>query len=502
MTHRKRGQPAPREFVSLTLSGEFGIKVGASRNALHRQLRANVKAALARHGHRGRIRDRKDRIDIEGVDASAVAPLARVFGVRAARLVQARPWRGLEDIVAAGTALYADAVAGRRFAVRPRRVGPRARIRVSGEDVARALGRRLVETGGRVDLDDPEVRLRVEVRPDDVLFFHEKVPGPGGVPLGAAGRGLALISGGFDSAVAAWEMMRRGVALDFLLFNLAGPPQEQPVREVLHRLDRDWMAGADPRLFVVDFRPVIADLRQHAPGRYWQVLLKRLMMRAADVVAREHGAEALVTGEALGQVSSQTLPNLGAVAAHSRTLVLRPLLGREKDEIVAAARRIGTADISAAVQEFCALDGPAQAFRVSHDELDRLEATVDLARVERLAGRAREIPRTAFAEAIEGSPEIDHVPGHAAVLDLRSEAEHAEWAWPDAIHMEFDKAMEHAHRLPGDRAYLLYCEVGLKSAYLAQAMREAGFEAYSFRGGAGPMQVHARRTGAEARPVA
>jgi len=485
------------QFVSVTLSGDLGTKIGNTRWAFHRQLRANIKATLARHGYSARLRDRRDRIDLEGVDAGAVEPLSRVFGIRAVRFVTAMPWRSLEDIVAAGERLYGDTVAGRTFAVRPRRVGSRNQIGVSSEALARELGSRLVQAGGAVDLDHPAVRLRVEVRPRDVLFFHDNVEGPGGLPIGIEGRALALISGGFDSAVAAWEMLRRGVHCDFVLFNLAGAAQEEPVRRVLHRLDNAWMAGADARLYVVDFRPIVAEMRQRVPAPYWQVLLKRLMMRSADEVAEMTGARALITGEALGQVSSQTLANLSAVTARAATPVLRPLLGRDKHEIVALAHHIGTAEISATVEEFCALNVRRPLTHVRAGELDQQEQRIDPALISTLARRAREVPSSAFGDAVEGSPELERVPEHVAVVDVRSEAEHREWHWPDAIHMGFDKAMAYADRLPRDRAYLFYCEVGLKSAYLAQIMREAGFEAYSFRGGAGPMQQYAERLQAQ-----
>lgn len=492
-------EPIANQFVSMSLSGEVSTKASATRRSFHRRLRANVKDVLARHGLAGRIHDRRDRIDIEGIGESALEPLSRVFGIQAVRTVHSLPWQALEDIVDAGERLYRDAVPGRCFAVRPRRVGPRHQIGISCEELARRLGQKLVEAGGRVDLDAPEVPVHVEVRPHDVLFFHESTSGPGGLPIGVEGRALTLISGGFDSAVAAWQMLRRGVETDFLLFNLAGWPQEQAVRQVLHRLDEDWMGGTRSHLYIVDFRPVVAELRQRVRSRYWQVLLKRLMMRAADRLAADCGSEALVTGEAIGQVSSQTLTNLGAITARTATPVLRPLLGQNKHEIVELARHIGTAGISGGVEEFCALDGASPATRVRIAELDREEERLGRALVETLARRYRTVPHTAFGDALEETPELERVPDHVAVIDLRSQAEFEEWCWPHAIHLEFDKAMEHAGRLPRERAYLFYCEVGLKSAYLAEMMRQSGYEAWSFRGGVGPLREHARHTKAHER---
>ena len=498
MTHK----PSENRFLSLTLSGDVATKSARTRRAIHRRLRRNVKDMLVRHELGGRVRDRWDRIDIEGVDDAAIEPLRRVFGIQAVRRVHSRPWQSIDDIVAAGAELYAEEVAGRRFAVRPRRVGNRARIPLSSQKLAERLGQRLVEAGGRVDLEAPEVKLRVEVRPDDVLFFDQAWPGPGGLPIGIEGRALALVSGGFDSAVAAWHLLARGVELDFMLFNLAGWPQERAVRAVLHVLDRQWMAGAQANLYIVDLRPVIAEMRRRVRARYWQVLLKRVMLRAADRIAAASGAEALVTGEAIGQVSSQTLSNLAAITARTETPVLRPLVGCGKHEIVDRARAIGTAEISAGVEEFCALQGERVATRASAAELDREEERLGRELVEALAERHRVVPHTAFGDALGDSPEVEHVPERAAVIDLRSAAEHEQWSWPGAIQLEFDKAMEFAGRLPRDRAYLLYCEVGLKSAYLAEMMRHDGYEAYSFRGGVEPLRRYARRADVDPRRYA
>ncbi|MEX0607701.1 MAG: THUMP domain-containing protein [Halofilum sp. (in: g-proteobacteria)] len=484
-------QPTAQSMISLSLAGEVAIKTGRVRRDFRRRLCANLAATAARHGADVRVRDRRERIDIEGADESLLEPLSRVFGTQAVRLVRALPWRNVEEVVAAGEALYGDAVAGRRFAVRPRRVGPREQVSISTSQIARDLGTRLVEAGGKVDLDHPEVPVHVEVRPHDVLFFDRSVPGAGGLPVGVEGHGLALISGGFDSAVSAWQMLGRGVSLDFLLFNLAGWPQEKAVREVLHLLEQRWAGGSQPRLYIVDFRPVIAEMRKRVEGRYWQVLLKRLMVRAADQVAADSGADALVTGEAIGQVSSQTLSAMTAVAARAETPILRPLVGFDKHRIVELARHIGTAETSAGVEEFCALEGGPPTTRLTATELDREEERVGRSIVDAVAQRYRVVPHTEFGAALGDGPEIEHVPEHAAVVDLRTDAEFAEWSWPEAIHLEFDRALEHAHRLPADRPYLFCCEVGLKSAWLAETLREAGYEAYSFRGGVPAMRCHA-----------
>lgn len=488
------GQQDLQQLISLTLSGDVGTKAPPVRKLFRRRLGRNIRDLLARCEARAKVRDRRDRIDIETDDADLAPRLARVFGVQAVRVARRVWWETADDLVAAAVELHGDAVAGQTFAVKLRRVGKRQQIPVRSEPLARAMGAALVARGGRVDLSRPEYSIHVEVRARDALFYQQPLAGPGGLPLGVQGRALALISGGFDSAVAAWQLLSRGVALDFVLFDLAGGEQEAAVRRTLAILEADWMAGAEPCLHVIDFRPVVAELRSQVPGAFWQVMLKRLMLRAADALARSLGHDALITGEVVGQVSSQTLANLRAIEAPVELPVLRPLVGLGKDQIIRLAEHIGTAAVSAGVVEFCALDGGSPATRAHPERLDQLEASLGVNElVQELVTHRREVPSTSFSEPVMSTASVTEIPAGAAVIDLRERAPRQAWQYPDAIGLPFAKAVELAHRLPRDRTYVLVCEVGMKSAFLADLMQRSGFQAYSLAGGETALREHARR---------
>ncbi|RFF26691.1 MULTISPECIES: tRNA uracil 4-sulfurtransferase ThiI [unclassified Wenzhouxiangella] len=476
-------RPTLKPLLSLSISGEVSTKSSHTRRRFHRKLRSNLKAALEGKGHTPRLIDSRDRIDLHDLPASAAPLLARVFGVQSVRTAHSLDWDSLDDIIEAGTGLFAGEVDGRRFAVRPRRVGNSRHPRRISDDIARQLGTKLVEAGGRVNLDNPEVAVHVEIRNDDALLFGNPLPGPGGLPLGTEGRALTLISGGFDSAVAAWQMLQRGLDMDFVLFDLAGPEQVAGVQRVLTELDKRWMAGSRARFFVVDFRPVVAELRSQTRGDYWQVMIKRLMMRAAGRLAEHTKAGALVTGEALGQVSSQTLANLGAIGARTELPIIRPLVGLNKEDILKRAHEIGTFEASSGNAEFCALDGGRPVTSARASALDRFEEHIDTDLIERLVDEAEVIERAHFATPRRDEASLDHVPDDTAVIDLRGEQAHADWHWPDSIQLDFDRACRFAGALPKDRDYLLVCEFGLKSAWLAEAMRREGYRAWSFRGG-------------------
>jgi tRNA uracil 4-sulfurtransferase len=478
----------------LRLAGELCIKSPRVRRRFTDRLIHNIKDALERADIDFELDRQWARIDVHSDDERAAAVLARIFGVQAVVPAKAYPWQTLEDILDIGEELNAHRVAGHTFAVQARRVGDRSQIPFDSGEVKRELGARLYEASTGVDLDNPEVVVGLEIREDAVFFFDEELSAPGGLPLGTEGKALALMSGGFDSAVAAWMMQKRGIDLDFLFFNLGGPAHERGVREVTKKLCEDWSNGYHPKLYVVDFRSMIAEMKESVNGSYWQLLLKRLMMRAAHQICVDRGYPAMITGESAGQVSSQTLLNLAAIQQPIRTPMLRPLVGLNKEDITDMARTVGTFDISAKVPEFCALDGGKPVTNSSPGRLDREEAKVSESLLEALVDDKRTLKVFEMASGEElVDVEIERVPEGAVVLDLRAHVGESTWKYPDSVHMPFETAIENAAFLPNEATYLLVCEVGLKSAYLAERMRQAGFEAHSFRGGSHALKRHVER---------
>ncbi len=224
----------------------------------------------------------------------------------------------------------------------------------SSVEIDRAVGAAIhVATGVRVDLERPELTLFVEVLRDRICFSFEKEPGPGGFPVGSSGRVLALLSGGIDSPVAAWRLMKRGCTVVFAHFH-AFPLQDHTTidktRELARRLTR-WQLRS--RLLLVPFGPVQQTIVATAPAPLRVVLYRRFMVRIAEALAVRKKAKALVTGESVGQVASQTLDNMSVIDEAARGPVLRPLVGMDKEEITVQARRIGTFEISTLPDQDC-----------------------------------------------------------------------------------------------------------------------------------------------------
>ncbi len=472
-------------LVILRLSGEISTKARETRWRFVSQLLRNVRDALRSEGVPYTLTRRHDRILIELAERRGAAVLARVFGVQSVSIAERGPGDSLEAIVTRGAEVFGEAVRGKRFAVRARLVGKPKGLGFGSRDILVALGERLRANALRVDLDDPELTANVEVHEGRAYYFVETLDGEAGLPLGTEGRALALVSGGFDSAVAAWQLMRRGLALEYAFFNLGGRTHHAGTQRVMHALSTRWAYGTHPRLHAVDFDAVSRDLQAKANPRYWQVILKRLMLRAADAIAQELACPALVTGEALGQVSSQTLVNLATISAATRLPILRPLVGANKDEIIALANRIGTGPISATVAEYCALVPRRPSTAASLAVVEAEEAALDASLLARAVATREVIDvRDADPEA-SALPElaVEAVPPGAVVIDLRTREEFATWHLPGAVQLDFARAVEALHAMSRTQRYVAVCAFGLKSAHLAELMRKQGLDAYHYRGG-------------------
>ncbi|HEX6768220.1 MAG TPA: tRNA uracil 4-sulfurtransferase ThiI [Candidatus Binatia bacterium] len=252
---------------------------------------------------------------------------------------------------------------------------------LNSPEINRQLGAAVQQkTGARVDLDNPEFTVYVEILPKDTFYGFNKLPGAGGLPVGTSGRLLSLISGGFDSPVAAYRMMQRGCRVIFVHFHSA-PYQDKTsqdkVRELVKLLTRHQFQS---RLYMVPFGEIQRRIVAAVARPLRVVLYRRMMLRIGERIARREKARALVTGESLGQVASQTLENMTVIQQAVAMPILRPLVGMDKQEIVDQARRIGTFETSSIPdQDCCQLFVPKHpATKARFDEVAADEAKLDV----------------------------------------------------------------------------------------------------------------------------
>ncbi len=473
--------PDGSRVAMIRMTGELTTKSRRTRSRFQRVLARNLREALAGSAPGAELREGWSRLFATVPEDGSLDPVSRVFGVSSFSVLDGVCPAELEEIVACGAGLYGEAVRDRTYGIRVRRSG---RHEFRSRDVAVRLGAAL-NREAEVDLDDPDVWIQVEVRGERALLFSSRSRGAGGLPLGVEGRAVALLSGGFDSAAAAWMLLRRGVALDYVFCNLGGAAYRRMVVEVAKVLADRWSYGTRPRLHVVDFGPVVQELRARAPRALLQVLLKRQMYRAANGVAERAGADAIVTGESVGQVSSQTLANLRVIDGASVLPVLRPLVGMEKNDIVALTRRIGTAALSARIREYCSIgDGPT-ATAARSDAVSAAEAGLDpdLPRSLVAAAEAVDLRSVDAGDLAASALFVDDVEESALRVDMRPEATRRSAPWPEAEPRSYDDLSSDFSDLDRGKPVVLVCAEGLLSAQIAERMQEAGMEAYSLRGG-------------------
>jgi thiamine biosynthesis protein ThiI len=266
---------------------------------------------------------------------------------------------------------------------------------MTSQEISRAVGGRVVQaTGLPVDVHQPKAVLRVEVGAEGAFLLGRLVPGPGGLPVGSGGHAALLLSGGIDSPVAGWSTMRRGCTLSAVYFHsfpYTGDRTKEKVLDLARKLS-PWHGRI--AVHVVHFTDAQKALRDHGPGELAVLLYRRMMMRAASRIAVAEKARALVTGENLGQVASQTLENLGVIEDAAELPVLRPLLTFDKSEIIARAQSIGTYELS--IQPYddcCTLFVPRHpATRARVEDLVRAESGLDVgAMAQDLADKAERI---------------------------------------------------------------------------------------------------------------
>ncbi|MDO8598808.1 MAG: tRNA uracil 4-sulfurtransferase ThiI [bacterium] len=279
------------------------------------------------------------------------------------------------------------------FAVRAKRADKS--FPENSQEIERRVGAAIAEaTGLRVDLEHPDLTVHIEIVERTAFVLLEKSEGPGGLPVGVSGRVLALLSSGFDSPVASWRMMRRGCIVDFIHFHSYPYTSDASIRNVeeIVRVLQPWQQERG-RLHLVSLIDYQKAVMTEAPAALRVLLYRRMMVRVAERIARQLGAEALVTGENLGQVASQTIPNMAVVEVVAERPVFRPLLGYDKLEIIREAEMIGTAAISTRpYDDCCSLFTPTHpSTRARGGDLDAAEAVLGAGEwVERLVASAEQ----------------------------------------------------------------------------------------------------------------
>jgi thiamine biosynthesis protein ThiI len=360
--------------------GEVALK-GQNRPRFEKRLASNIRTALK---HLGDVKVRRFhgylRVDVEEeVEPERVEEhLRRIFGIVYFARVTKVP-QELEAIRETALELAQDAITpDTSFAVRVKRSDKSFPLR--SIDLERQLGSDVVDaTGAPVDLTEPDVTLRVQIYPRGAYLFVRRMPGPGGLPVGTAGRVTVLLSGGIDSPVAAHLMLKRGCTPSFVHFHMLRTQEEIEGSKALELVRAVMRPHRLPAvLHMAPSQPFLMRMMDH-DSRVELVVFRRFITRVAARLAKGRDALAIVTGDNLGQVASQTLKNLHVVSRSVEMPILRPLIAYDKQEIIDLAKEVGTYDLSIeAYQDPCSIHASSPATWAKLSEVEELESQLDM----------------------------------------------------------------------------------------------------------------------------
>ena len=407
---------------------EIGLKSNTVRKRFIRQLASNISFVLAKQNISAEIIPSWDKIIVRASGIDGV--IHTVFGIKRIYVVNSFQFDSLENLVRVAVPIFSDKVRNKSFGVRVSRKG---KHNFTSKDVEIKLGNELSKFAKNVDLSNPDVWVKLFIEDNVCYAVINELSGPGGLPSGVEGEALALFSGGIDSPVASWMMLKRGVKLDFVFFKLGDP---KPVYDVYVNFCYKW-CQYKPKFFVVDFSDVLNKIMNSKP-RYRQILLKSVMYHIASTM----DYPAFVVGESLGQASTQTLYNLSVLDKFSSKLVLRPLIGMDKYEIVNLAKKIGTYDFSTKVPEMC-----------------------NISKGSKVATRADySVVKSLFDELGEISFSVSQYVPPNDVFDVLIDV--------DKQGMSLDLA-----KLDKSKSYLVVCNSGLKANIISKMLSDEGFNA-------------------------
>lgn len=425
----------------------------------------------------------QDEIDLR---ANVVEQLTRIPGIALVQEVDKYPLPDMDGMLELCLRTYTAKIAGRTFAVRCKRSG---RHGFRSVDVERYVGGGLnqqTEAAG-VKLVDPDVTVVLEIRQDQLFIVREQHGGLGGYPLGCQDSVLSLISGGFDSSVSSYLCIKRGLQTHYCFFNLGGKAHELAVKEVALFLWMKYHSSHRVKFISVPFEAVIEEILNRVDNSLMGVVLKRMMLRVAGKIAEQMQINAIVTGESVAQVSSQTLANLAVIDRVAKLLVLRPLCTVNKQEIIDIARDIGSEEFSRNIPEYCAVISNNPSTRAKLERVEYEETRFDFSVLDAAVKKSKhqlitELAKDFGQEAVDVKIVNEVGPEHT-IIDIRHPTEqearplilHQSTAPAAMLSIPFYQLRTSFTELDKNKSFLLFCDKGMMSRLHAANLLDEGF---------------------------
>jgi len=471
-----------QKFI-LKLFPEIMIKGPSAKRQMVGQLYNNLLAILQRINPDIKVRKFSDKMEVLTPRDSLPEVRQRLLDTpgieQILEVLQFDEMDTIDKIKAKIRELVSEKLRDKTFAVRVKRTGKHSFTSI---DIERTVGGHLLANSKAkgVSLKNPDVIVQMELIQDQLNFISTKYKGLSGFPIGTQGDILSLMSGGFDSTVASYLTMKRGIKTHFIFFNLGGMAHEIGVKQVALYLWNKFGSSHKVKFISVAFDDVLTEIFRSTPPTYMGVTLKRLMLIASQKVADSMEIDALVTGESVAQVSSQTLRNLALIDQVTNKLILRPLATMNKPEIISIANDIGTRYFAENMPEYC---GVISQNPTTHGSFKRMEKIAQKFNYEVLDKAVQEAQYLSIDEIVDDVANLapievvkDLSKGEFVVIDIRPEDECIQTSCK-SIKIPFHKLKIEFEKLPKDQEYLFYCDKGIMSQLHAQYLRDAkGYE--------------------------
>lgn len=467
---------------------EITIKSKSVRKRYCKLLSSNVRNVLRRFDETVAVQLDWDKLNVATSNDSKenierlIDAMQCIPGIAHILQVSQHSFTDVESIYQTVAPLVAHEIEGKSFCVRVKRAGKHD---FTSNEVERYVGGGLNQhyPSNGVKLKNPDHTVKLEIRNSDLFVISARYEGIGGFPLPAQEDVLSLMSGGFDSGVSSYMMIKKGARTHFCFFNLGGREHEIGVKQVSYYLWDRFSASHKVKFVTVPFEGVIGEILEKVENGQMGVILKRMMMRAAERVAKKMKVNALVTGESLGQVSSQTLTNLGVIDKSVDTLILRPLTAYDKQDIINIADKIGTKPFAEVMPEYCGVISKSPTVKAVMSKIEAEEANFDFAVLDKALDDSVVMDiRDIANETNEVVAEVETVSEFGAsdvILDIRSPDEEDENPLEiddvEVKHLPFYKLATQFGDLDQSKQYLFYCERGVMSKLQALFLIEQGF---------------------------
>ncbi|CAA6823048.1 MAG: tRNA S(4)U 4-thiouridine synthase (former ThiI) / Rhodanese-like domain required for thiamine synthesis [uncultured Sulfurovum sp.] len=466
-----------QKFI-LKLFPEIMVKGSSAKRQMVGQLYNNLVKMLARISEDIAIKKFSDKIEV-------VTPVVCVVEVRQLLLdtpgieqvleaLQFDKMETIDDIKIKVGEVTHRSIENKSFVVRVKRSGSHP---FGSNDIASTVGGYMLATypNNGVDLHNPEVTIRIELINNQLNIITSKHAGLSGFPIGTQGDILSLMSGGFDSTIASYLTMKRGMKTHFIFFNLGGIAHEIGVKQVALYLWSKFGSSHRVKFISVPFDDVLTEIFESTHNTYMGVTLKRLMLMAAEKIADDMEIDALLTGESVAQVSSQTLRNLALIDQVTNKLVLRPLATMNKPEIIDIANTIGTRRFAESMPEYCGVISKNPITHGSYKRMEKEAKRFNYEVLDKAVEKAQHINVEDILDDVTTDTAIEvvsSVDANTVVIDIRDEESCIETAC-ESINIPFYKLKTEFKKLPQNKEYLLYCEKGIMSQLHAQYLRDA-----------------------------